>query len=261
MGETSFLPQDYVERRMQRRTNTLSLTLFVIVMAGVVGAYVVTDQQRREVQREQEQVANQFSAAAQQLDELARLRKRKEVMIRKSHVTAALVERFPRTMLLAELINRMPTTVSLTSLELDTKVIRRTPDARTTLQAMKAKRKAAAKKGKSVEEDAPSMPETEVTLLLIGLAPTDADVADFMAALGKCDLFNNLNLAFSEEVTIEEQPMRKFRIELMLNQGLDMDRFEPQRVARKPKQDPWSPKVQFDPEGQMVMPGGEDPEE
>jgi hypothetical protein len=97
-----------------------------------------------------------------------------------------------------------------------------------------------------------------VSLQLIGLAPTDADVADFMAALAECPMFVNLNLAYSEEVTVEDQPMRKFRVEMMLNQGLDMEAYEPQRVARNPKQNPWSRQVHFDPEGQMVMPSGDE---
>ncbi len=256
MADTSFLPQDYIERRIQRRTNILSLTLFVIVMSGVVGAYIVTDQQRQKVEAEQAEVANEFTRAASQLDELDRLNRQKHVMLRKSRVTGALVERFPRTTLLAELINRMPTTVSLISFDLETKTVKRTRTL-TKLERAKQKQRAQQKNAKNGTEDIPEPPETEVSVQLIGLAPTDADVADFMAGLSQCPMFQNLNLAYSEEVTVEEQPMRKFRVEMTLDQALDMEAYEPQRVARHPKQNPWSRQVRFDDEGQMVMPDGE----
>ena len=35
MADSNFLPEDYVEKKTQRRTNIISLTLFVVVMTGL----------------------------------------------------------------------------------------------------------------------------------------------------------------------------------------------------------------------------------
>ena len=41
MPQSSFLPEDYVTERAERRSSLISVVLFVVVMFGVVAAFFV----------------------------------------------------------------------------------------------------------------------------------------------------------------------------------------------------------------------------
>jgi len=250
MPNNNFLPEDYIEKRRERRTNLFSLTLFVIVLAGLVAAYFVTDQQRQDVRARMQDVNERSAQVAAQLDEMTRLKEKKAQMLRKASITAQLVERVPRTVVLADLVNNMPGSLSLLELELETKTIKRKRSAKTLIDQKKQQAKA--------KTDEVDMPETEVTLGMIGVAPTDVQVAQFMSALSRCDLFDDVNLVFSESKDIEEQEMRQFRIEMQLNQGVDMTTYRPAKVARHDlKQNPMAPEVEFRPDSVLALPDSE----
>jgi Tfp pilus assembly protein PilN len=225
MADTSFLPEDYLEKRLQRRTNFICFALFIVVMSAVVGAFLVTDRQRGEVRVMQKQVNGQFEAAAQRLKELTQLQQRKSQMVRKAQVTAVLVERVDRPTILSELINAMPEAVGLTEFNLESKAVK---NSRTL--AASALDEAKKKAGKTPDE--PEAVRTDVSITVQGLAPSDVEVAQFMAALSRCKLFTDLNLAFSEQATVHDVSMRKFRIDMALIQDLDMSKFERTMIKR-----------------------------
>ena len=236
MEKTSFLPEDYLQNRIHRRTNLICLTLFVIVMAGVVGAFLVTNQQRVEVLRQQRQVDKNFEQAAARLEQLKGLQDRKQRMLQKAKVTAMLLERVPRSNILAELINNMPDLVSLVNLELETKVDKtKRHKPRTSLEAAKQKVRRKKTRGKNAdrpEEQTPRIVPTRVIITLTGTAATDVDVADYMTSLDRSPLFEMVNLLFSEQILIDDEPVRKFKVEMLLNQNLPMNDFEPKLVKR-----------------------------
>ena len=242
----SFLPEDYLEKRLQRRTNVISLTLFVVVMGFVTGAFFVTNRQRSEVLALQEQVDSQYVDAARRLEQLDELQRRKQEMIRKAKTTSTLLERVPRTIVLAELINNMPPTLSLLELDLESKTIQtRRPQLRTAMD------KAKARASKQEDAEAPPQRITEVSLKVVGVAPTDVQVAQFMASLGRARLFEQVNLAFSEEIKIGKNLMRKFSIDMQLNQAIDTTNFEPTMVQRELKLNPMSDRLQITPQGEI----------
>ena len=246
----SFLPEDYLQKRQARRTNLLCIVLFVIVMGGVVTAYLFTDWQRREVREQQKQVNARFREAARRLEQLEKLQNRKEQMIHKARVTSALVERIPRSLLLAELINHMPNQLSLTDFNLETEVVRERSRPRTSLE----RRKRELDK-KSEDELKVKVPKTRMHVTLNGVAPTDVQVAQFMTALGQHRLFNDVNLQFSEEAEIEQQKMRKFEIKMAISDNVNVEQIEPTRIERELKQNPMADKMKIDPDD--VMTGGD----
>ena len=252
MANTSFLPEDYLERKVQRRTNIISLSLFLVVLATMVAAFYVTDQQGRDISRLRKEVDSQFVNAAQRLEQLEQLKQQKQAMIRKANVTASLLERVPRSMLLAELINNMPATLSLLEFHLDTTVLRgkRAP-AKTALE--KAKAKLASEK-KAVGEVNISLPATEVKLNLVGVAPTDVQVAAFMASLGESAMFNEIRLVYTEEVTVEDRVMRKFRVDLKLASDMNLQDVNPKKIRRL-TQNPMGDLLQIGPDGKMQPAG------
>ncbi len=252
MANSSFLPEDYLERKAQQRTNIFSLTMFVLVMGAVVAAYYVTNRQRTEVQSLQAQVNSRFETAAKRLEQLDQLRQRKEEMIQKARVTSSLLERVPRTLIFSELINNMPSNVSLIEASFETKVVRVDAQPATSMEKAREEKKAEAAKKAHPQ---PEVKQTEVTLSLIGVAPTDVQVAQFMSALGRSPLFIDLNLAYSEEVKIEDETMRKFRVELKINQGIDLQKIQPMMVKRDAKhRDPLGDTIVVDESGKLAKP-------
>ena len=102
------------------------------------------------------------------------------------------------------------------------------------------------------ESDIPEIKPTTVTINLIGLAPTDVHVAQYMSALNQSELFYDVNLVFSEEEEIEDQIMRKFRIEMVLNQNVDPLSLSPKQMPRGLKQNPMGEKLRIGTDGQMM---------
>lgn len=244
---TSFLPEDYLARRIARRTNLLCISLFMVVMAGVVGGYFVTDHESQLVRVEQQKVNHRFSEAAKRLEQLQKLQNKKQQMIEKAKVTSALVEKIPRSTLLAELINNMPTRLSLLSLNLDTKTLHR-PPPRTALQRARRKQHDQAAK----QDFQVRVPETRMIVSLVGVAPTDVDVSQYMTNLSKRPLFKDLSLEYSEQARIDGRTMRKFGIQMRINQHVNLRKIKPLMVRRGLKQNPMSKKIQIT--GSMIHP-------
>ena len=65
------------------------------------------------------------------------------------------------------------------------------------------------------------------------------------------EISTELNLAFSETATLDEQTMRKFRIEMKVNQEIDVQKVEPMMVKRELKQNPMADTIQIDAKGQL----------
>lgn len=243
----SFLPEDYLEKRLARRTIVICVSLFAIVVLGVVGAYAVTSRQGRDVRKLQAQVNHQFEEAARRLDQLQKLQKQKQEMIDKAKLASVLVARVPRSRILAELINHMPPQLSLLELDLKTKVLHDRPRPRTSLQRAKQKQSDRQARGRI------DMPHTQVLLNLVGIAPTDVEVARFMTALSDHPLFDDVALQFSEQQHMDGRAMRKFRIQMVVNQEVDLTRIKP-TLVRRLKRDPMGRTMRIDETGQFAAP-------
>lgn len=252
----SFLPEDYLEKKVQRRTNVICVTLFVIVLGGVVGGFYVSDRQTRDVHKRQREVGLRYEEAAKRLSQLDQLQEQKTQMMRKAQVTGSLLERIPRSLILSELINNMPTTLSLLDLDMQTRTQRRSkPKAQTMLDV--AKNKSAAGVNPNQPMPQPDVDPTDVKLELIGIAPTDVQVAQFISSLNQADLFIEIELIFSQEVKIDDHMMRKFRIAMTLDQEVVMNTLEPKKVRRSLIQDPMGSTIMISADGSLVIPDDE----
>src|SRR6185436_1057254 len=118
---SSFLPQDYVARKAEMRANLICLGLFGVVMFCVVAAFFVTNRQWLQVRRNQQAITTQYTQEAIKIEQLKQLEKQKNEMMEKAEITTALIEHVPRSILLAELITRMPDDITLLELTLVSK--------------------------------------------------------------------------------------------------------------------------------------------
>ena len=236
----SFLPEDYVQRRRELRANSVHLMLFVVVLAGVAGAFLVTNRQWHAVKAEQQAINAQYAAERDKIEQLKKLEVQKVEMLEKAEVTAGLIERIPRSILLAELINRMPERATIIELGMKSRRIReevaKDPAGGPKPQSLSAKPIPGASGADAADKDKPVIrprpPRLEFSLAITGLAATDADVADFHARLKDCPLLDRVDLVSSSATKIDETLVRKFKIEAQLKPSADARRIEPLSVPR-----------------------------
>ena len=231
--DLSFLPEDYVERRKEQRTNLICLSLFGLVLIGVVGAYLVTTRNRSEIRSLRQQVNAAYAEAGRRIEQLETLQQQKQQMLRKAQVTATLVEKVPRTFLLADLINRMPQSLSLLEAKMSSSLYKAP-----LISVIDTKKTAMANAKAKKPEDDITPPKYVLTLVLLGVAPTDVQVAQYMASLSRSSLFSDVSLVYSEEMKIDQTSMRKFRMEMTLAEQADVRTVEPVIAERRPSRNP-----------------------
>ena len=213
MSTINLLPEDYLARRSQQRANVLCLVLFAVVIAGVVGAAVVSEDKASQARANREEVNAQYREASQLIAQMQQLEAKKSDVIAKAQMASELFERVPRSCLLATLTNALPPGGSLTRVRLKTE----RPNARQQVTKGKSKFRArraqrtSAKKKTSVKR-----PPLKVTLEVMGLAQTDVEVAQFLANMQNCPLMKSVEMGFSEEEKIGEAIVRKFNVTMEL---------------------------------------------
>jgi hypothetical protein len=242
MNTTSLLPEDYLAQKADRRTNVICLTLFAVVMTGVFSAFLITNKQWTKVKAAQESISSKYEQAGVEIETLNELEQQKKDVLHKAELAAALVERVPRSILLAELINRMPDQLSLLNFSLSSDTIR---TARPTSKRNKdgTARLTDAKRARTKEDAGETInkveaPKYRIKLVMTGVAPTDRQVAQYIADLNGFELLHNVALVYSEETKIEGRKMREFQLQMELDSTADVRDVTPMTTTvRNPMTD------------------------
>jgi hypothetical protein len=218
----NFLPEDYVEKRQAARAAVVFIGLLLVVVGGIVGAYLFTQRQMKAVFDEHDRVNVAFEDASKKIEEAKELEKQKARMVAKAETTTALMERVRRSILLGELTRLRPKNVNFASLELKSKEIQPPQGGNPNSDLERARRQ---QEGLPAEAVKPAV--LDVSLDLFATAPTDAEVAAYMSALQKSPLLADVNLLFSEEYRPAREDktadaVRKFHVEMKINPAADL---------------------------------------
>lgn len=237
---TSFLPEDYIAQKVELRANVLCLSLFGLVMFGVIGAFFVTNRQWLNVRTEQSAITVEYTDQAQKIEQLKELEAQKAEMLGKAEITTALIEKVPRSVLLAELVQRMPDDITLLDLKLESKRIKDDPiPGLTPVPGQGTPKIRALQTGPgpiaSVPGARPLLPESsrirpprfEYRLVISGVAKRNNEVADYMAGLRACPLLEKVELKHIKDKEIDKVEMREFAIEAALRPDADARSLEP----------------------------------
>jgi hypothetical protein len=81
-----FLPEEYLVKRRERRTNVMAVALFITVMASVAIAFVVTDRNWHDVRSARVMVNDQFVLATDQITAMEAYEVRVGKMLEKGNV-------------------------------------------------------------------------------------------------------------------------------------------------------------------------------
>jgi hypothetical protein len=219
----SFLPDGYFENKAQRRANAICAVLFVIVIAGMWTAFTLSEKATRNVDAEDAKTDLAYVNEAKRIVQTNQMRERQNRMAHQAELTASLLEKVPRSYILAEITNCMPAGVSLLDLNLDSKERAKPTNnapAKTAYEMQKA-----AKENKTAAPVAAAPPEPkiyDVNLKLVGVALNDVQVAQFLKNLNSSRLLRDVNLLESAEYTQGTDKLRKFQIELALERNVEV---------------------------------------
>lgn len=234
-SQISFLPDDYLERKAQRHTNTVFAVLFVLVIGGVVGAFTVSERTTKALDQRYEQVEQQLVSEAKRIEQVHQMQEKQQRMAHQAELTSSLLERVPRSYILGELTNALPSGCSLLDFQMDSKLRQKAnPGATVGLTAYEQQKKAQEAQKISAGPSLAEPQKFDVNMKVTGLARTDIQVAQFLNKLSKSKLFRDVNLAVSEEYTYaandkdkNKEKLRKFQIELTLDPGAEITPSDP----------------------------------
>lgn len=225
-NELSFLPDDYLERKARRRTNAICAVLFCVVISAIGGAFTVTEKSMREIETQYSTVQDQYNNAAKRIEQVQQMQDKQRKMAQQAELTAGLLEKVPRSFILAELTNGIPQGVSLLDFRMDS-IVQTGPAPRPKTAFEIRQAQVNAQNGALPNVAAPQAKQYDVTMRINGVATTDNLVGDFIGSLSKSRMFNDVNLLFTEEYKMpgdeDAAKMRKFQIELKLDPRAQVD--------------------------------------
>ena len=223
---STFLPREYVKGKQELRFVAMTVSLFVIVMLAVVGAFLVTNRRWSSVREQQQVIATEYESEATKLEQLKTLEAQREEMLSKARITTALLETAPRSVLLAELVTALPEEATLIHVALQSKRIKQAPPAAASDAAKKAKSRSKSKKDEPAKPPIILPPKFEYTLKITGVAPTNNDVADYLRRLQDSPLLRSVELIFIEKTKLEGLELRRFELVAQLPDDADARKVE-----------------------------------
>ena len=223
-NELSFLPDDYLERKQRRRTNAICAVLFCVVIACIASAFWVTERSMREIDAQALAVDQQYTEAAKRIEQFQELQEKQRTMAHQAELTASLLEKLPRSFVLAEITNGLPAGISLLDFNLDAHIVAAPAGPPKTAFDVRA---AEINGNKALPGLATAQPRVyDVNLKATGVAENDVEVSQFITKLNKSPLLKDVNLLYTDEFAPGQKDgpkLRKFQIEMSLNPDAKID--------------------------------------
>lgn len=230
MATINFVPDDYVQQRRASRANVLYLMLLLAMLGAIGITFGFIKMRQRTIAVELAQLNKQMAEAQQQIAQLEELKTKSKEMMKSMVMTAELLEPVPRSIVLASLTNNLPSGVSLLDFELQEKE---------TQIYRPASPKAAGSKYTNKKGQTPkTAPEKtiETNLQIKGIAPSDIQVAGFIARLSGSILFDGVSLVESKEIEIENIKYREFRLKAVIKPELALTKDDIDGIRKKREQ-------------------------
>lgn len=236
-SEVSFLPDDYLESKRHRRANAMCAGLFLIVVVAIGSAFSFMEHSMKDVNRELSDVSAKYAEAARPIAQFKKMQEKQHKMDAQAALTASLLEKVPRSFLLAQITNTLPAGVSLLDFTLDSKVHGGTPGQATGAPAQPPRNRYELKRAEVEAQRsaaiaaAPGAKSYDVYLKLTGVADSDVQVAKYIKQLSGCRLFQDVNLVVSDEFEQAKTKVRRFQIEFTLNPEVQTRQEKPASKA------------------------------
>ena len=225
MAKIDFVPNDYIQEQESGRANFMYFLLLGAVMVGFVLTFSIIKVRQGAIAGELEMVNSKMASAGRQVAQLEELKAKSKAMMETMAMTIKLLEPVPRSVILAGLTNDLPPGVSL----LEFKLTEETPKQKT--------KKQGSQYGKAtVAVSSPDVPKENVIethMEIRGIAPSDVEVAGFIANLSESILMDNVTLVESKEHNVEGTRIREFKLKATLKDDLMLSKDDISNIRAK----------------------------
>src|SRR5947207_2149100 len=137
-NQLSFLPDDYLERKAQRRTNAVWAVLFLVVIGGVGTAFTMSESATKIIDKQYSKIEENFVNESKRIAQVQQMHEKQQRMAHQAELTASLLEKVPRSHILAEVTNCLAPGVSLLEFNMESKLRVKAGSAAANNQAMTA---------------------------------------------------------------------------------------------------------------------------
>lgn len=226
MVKIDFVPNDYIQQRRSSRANFMYLILFVAFMVVVGVTFSIIKIRQQAAQSALVAVNAKMAEAQEQITQLEELQIKGKTMMRTMAMTAELLEPVPKSVILACLTNNLPSGVSLLELKLTVKEAK--PSASKSASASQYQAASAAG-GIAVSKE--KILETHIEIK--GIAPSDIEVANYIAQLGDSILLTNVALVESKEHKIDKTKFREFKLTAVVKKDVRLTKEDIESIRAK----------------------------
>jgi hypothetical protein len=204
MSTINLLPEDYAKKQAQLRAGVLCVILFFIIMGGVFWASRVSQEKHENLLQDRQAVNEEYRRTQRVISSMNDLEKRKTLMEKRAKDTSDLMEKMPRSFLMAKVSLCSPSAIRLRKLEIY-------------LNEKTKKNRA----GRIVRNKGDAEYYTEVVLTGFVKGGTDRDVARYLGSLEAMDFIAQADLISSDVILRDEQVIREFVLKLYVKMGVD----------------------------------------
>lgn len=212
--EIDFLPASYREVRRRHRNRIWRRSIVVIFLTLVTLSTVRQREIQHELQTKKETLEQRIAQMHEQLENPAQLTQQIELSDIRANLLAGLLLDESPAQLLTIISHTLPDYVSLNEFQFQFEKVARQDKS------------APALKKKTPEEQIPEKVDLEdlkrhrtgeeLVLLLQGMAPDHLSISDYMSNLDQIGVFKEIDLIQSHETMFEGQPMRVFRLRVVV---------------------------------------------
>ena len=249
MVNINFVPDDYAQSNESRRTNLIYLVLFAVVMTALGGSFVSIKIRQRACRTSEELINARMTEIQEAIKQFEELQAKKREMMETALTTAELLEPVPRSILLASLTNNLPPGVSLSQVNLIQKQTKRSTAAANTskykaAQAQKTVSQSngsqqASKAQNSESENPEKLLETHIDI--VGIAPSDLQVANYIERLSNSSLLDNVALVESKEYKLlDSSTLRQFKLSAMLRKNIHLTKNDIEGIKSRAENTVWN---------------------
>jgi len=211
MSNIDFVPNDYVQQRESNRINFMCLVFFGVLMGAIGITFSVIKVRQKAVAAELWSVNNRMANVQQQIAQLDELKIKSKAMLKTMVMTSELLEPIPKSIILACLTNNLPAGVSLLELRL------KQEEKEIIIQVENISQFETASANASENEPAVIKEKiSEITIEIGGIAPSDIEVANYIAKLNESVLLDDVLLVESREHNVEKSRFREFKLEAIV---------------------------------------------
>lgn len=223
----SFLPDDYLAARRRRRTHVFCGALFLVSAAAVGTGFSLAHSALTRAEKHLVDVDRRYTDAAKRIRQATQIQQKQRTLARQAELTAALLEKVPRSNVLAAVTNALPEGASLTDMNLTSRKRDLSIPNLPGQTALDRKLNAANSPGNPLSGLPPMPVIYDVSVRLAGRAVSNAQVASFMRQLEQSELFSGVTLVSNQQSEKTGDTIRKFVLEAVLTNQPQLQREAP----------------------------------